>query len=134
MAALAPEIIYLPLERVRGFPLAKYAGQKIEFCALMPRISTDHEAPALRALLEEARDRGCHSVAVQNLGQLAQARKTGLLLRGGFGLNIFNSRSLAQCKDWGLASAALSFELRHEQIRDLKKALPAKGSSMGACP
>ncbi len=134
LAALAPEIIYLPLERVRGFPLAKYAGRKIEFCALMPRISTDHEIPALCALLEEARDRGCYSVAVQNLGQLAQARKTGLLLRGGFGLNIFNSRSLAQCKDWGLASAVLSFELRHEQIRDLKKALPCEGIVYGRLP
>lgn len=134
LAALAPEIVYLPLERVGGFPLGEYAGRGIEFCALLPRVCTDHELPALRSLLEAAKEAGCTSAAVQNLGQIEWARQMGFFLRGGYGLNIFNSRSLAQCGAWGLRSAALSFELRYEQVRDLRKPLPCEGVIYGRLP
>lgn len=134
LAAYGPAVVYLPVERVRDFSLERFHGQNIEFCALLPRICTDHEAPALRKLLEEARQHGCTSLAVQNLGQLALGGRTGLPLRGGFGLNIFNSRSLAQCQAWGLTSAMLSFELRSEQVRDLKKPLPCESIVYGRLP
>lgn len=131
---LTPAVAYLPVERIREFSLEPYRRRDTEFCALLPRICKDGELPELLALLEEAKARGCESLCVQNLGQLALGEKMGLPLRGGFGLNVFNSRSLAQCRDWGLQSAALSFELRCEQIRDLRKALPCEAIVYGRLP
>ncbi len=134
LLALRPEIVYFPLERIREFSTDACGDHDIEFCALLPRVCKDSELPALRALLETARGKGCTSLAVQNMGQLSLGRETGLRLRGGFGLNVFNSRSLEQCRDWGLESAAVSFELRHEQIRDLRKPLPCEGIVYGRLP
>ena len=132
LLTLKPEIVYLPLERIREFSWEM--DQNIEFCALLPRVCKDSELLALRSLLEAATEKGCTSLAVQNIGQLPLGEETGLRLRGGFGLNIFNSQSLAQCADWGLESAAVSFELRHEQVRDLKKPLPCEAAVYGRLP
>lgn len=134
LMSLAPAVVYLPAERIEAFPWEAYRDENIEFCALLPRICKDSEQPKLLLLLEKAKERGCTSVCIQNLGQVSPGEKTGMLLRGGFGLNIFNSRSLAQCRDWGLMSAMLSFELRHEQVRDLKKPLPCEMIVYGRLP
>ena len=134
LMGLAPETVYIPVERVREFPLGAYRDGGTEFCVLLPRVCTDHETAALLALLEAAKASGCASLAVQNLGQTGLGERLGLPARGGYGLNIFNSRSLAQCRDWGLKSAALSFELRHEQIRDLRKPLPCEAVVYGRLP
>ena len=134
LAKLAPDIVYLPVERAGEFSTAAFRDRGVELCALLPRVCTDRETPGLLTLLEKAREIGCASLAVQNLGQLALGERTGLAMRGGPGLNVFNSRSLAQCRDWGLASAALSFELRYEQIRDLKKPLDCEAAVYGRLP
>lgn len=93
---LSPAIVYLPAERIREFDLAPYLGRGTEFCVSLPRICKDSEVPALRSLLEAARDRGCTAAAIQNIGQLELAGELGFLLRGDYGLNVFNSRSLAE--------------------------------------
>ena len=134
LMGLAPAVVYLPVERIEAFPLETYRDGNMEFCAMLPRICKDSELPGLLSLLEAAKGRGCASVCIQNMGQIALGEKTGMLPRGGFGLNIFNSRSLAQCRDWGLVSATLSFELRHEQVRDLKKPLPCEMIVYGRLP
>ena len=89
---------------------------------------------ALRALLENAKAMGCRSAAAGNLGHLAMARELGFAVRGDYGLNVFNSRSLGELADWGLESAAVSFELRHEQVRDLIKPLPCEAIVYGRLP
>lgn len=131
---LSPAIVYLPAERIREVSLAPHRDRNIEFSVLLPRICKDSELPGLRSLLETAKAQGCASLCVQNLGQLSLGEETGLPLRGGFALNVFNSRSLAQCRNWGLKSATLSFELRHEQIRDLRKPLPCEAVVYGRLP
>lgn len=128
---LAPAIVYLPAERIEAFDLP---ASDTEFCAVLPRICKDSESPALLRLLESARDKGCASLAVQNIGQLALAKKLELPMRGGYGLNVLNSRSLDELNRWGLKSACLSFELRHEQIRDLRKPLPCEAIVYGRLP
>lgn len=134
LLALSPAVVYLPAERISEFDaeLCRHTGG--ELCVSLPRICKDREEPALRAMLEKAKARGCVSAAVQNVGQLALARELGFSLRGDFGLNVFNSRSLEQLRDWGLESACLSFELRHEQIRDLRKPLPCETLVYGRLP
>ena len=130
----SPAIIYLPAERIDAFDIAPYLGRGMEFCAALPRICKDSELPALRRLLERAKEKGCTALSVQNIGQLALAEELELPARGGFGLNIFNSRSVAQLADWGLVSATLSFELRHEQMRDIRKYLPCEAIVYGRLP
>lgn len=134
LAELAPDIAYLPLERMADFSVTALRDRGTELCVLLPRVCTDRETPELLVLLERAKALGYASLAVQNLGQLALGERTGLAMRGGPGLNVFNSRSLDQCREWGLKSAALSFELRHEQIRDLKKPLDCEAAVYGRLP
>jgi len=132
---LGPTIVYLPVERMEEFPpLGRERFPEIEFCASLPRICKDCEEPSLLRLLDLARKKGCTSLAVQNIGQLALAEKLGLPARGDYGLNVFNSRSLEELRAWGLESACLSFELRHEQLRDLRKPLPCEAIVYGRLP
>ena len=74
------------------------------------------------------------SLSLQNSGQLDLARELGFSLRGDYGLNVFNSRSLAELAEWGLESATVSFELRHEQVRALEKPLPCEAIVYGRLP
>ena len=132
LMALAPAVVYLPVERMAGFHLEPYLGQGTVFCAALPRICKDSELPELERLLEDALAKGCAAVSIQNLGQLALAK--GRPVRGDFGLNVTNSRSLAQLQAWGLESATLSFELRFEQVRDLAKPIPCEAVVYGRLP
>ena len=129
---LFPAVVYLPVERIEAFSLESRPG--VEFCAALPRICKDSEMPALLRLLETAKEKGCTSLAVQNIGQLPLAEKFGFTARGDYALNVFNSRSLDQLRAWGLQSACLSFELRYEQIRDLQKPLPCESIVYGRLP
>ena len=132
---LSPAIVYLPAERIGEFDLSPYAGGRTEFCAVLPRVCVDHERGRLTDLLRRALDRGCASAALGTLGQGEIAREAGFtVLRGDLGLNLFNSRSLLEARDWGLRSAAVSFELRWEQIRDLRKYLPCEAVVYGRLP
>ena len=55
-------------------------------------------------------------------------------LRGDFGLNAFNSRTLNVLCDAGFLSATASFELRLAQIRDLRKSLDLEMIVYGRLP
>ena len=134
LMALSPAIVYLPAERIHEFDLAPYADSSTEFSVIVPRICRDGELPALRELLETARKKGCRSAAAGNLAHLPLCRELGFTVRGDYGLNVFNSRSLRELARWGLESATLSFELRHEQLRDLQKALPCEAIVYGRLP
>ena len=135
LLALKPAVVYLPAERMEQFdPRILERYPEMEFCAALPRICKDREEPELRPLLKLAKERGCASLAVQNIGQTEIAGKLGFTARGDFGLNVYNSRSLEALKAWGLVSACVSFELRHEQIRDLKKTLDCEAIVYGRLP
>ena len=129
--AAGAEIVYLPAERLGDFD-ALPPGP--EYCVSLPRVCKDREETALLALLERGKELGCVSLAVQNIGQVRLSERLGLRARGDFGLNVFNSRSLEQLKCWGLESAVVSFELRHEQVRDLRKCLPCEAIVYGRLP
>jgi len=132
---LGPAVVYLPVERMEELPpLDRERFPDIEFCVSLPRICKDCEESSLIRLLELAREKGCSSLAIQNIGQLALAEKLGLPARGDYSLNVFNCRSLEELRNWGLKSACLSFELRHEQIRDLRKPLPCEAIVYGRLP
>ena len=58
----------------------------------------------------------------------------GVLAKLSLGLNLFNSESLLFWKELGLESAAVSMELRWQQLRDLRKVLPCEAVVYGRLP
>ena len=131
LLAERPAAVYVPVEELdRLDPALDWNG--VELCAVLPRVfRTADEAP-LRQTLE--RHPEAASAAVGNLGHLPIVRGLDRTLRGDFGLNIFNSRALRFWQEQGLASATVSFELRWQQIRDLKKYIPCEAIVYGRLP
>ena len=131
LLAERPAAVYVPVEELdRLDPALDWNG--VELCAELPRVfRTADEAP-LRQTLE--RHPEAASAAVGNLGHLPIVRGLDRTLRGDFGLNIFNSRALRFWQEQGLASATVSFELRWQQIRDLKKYIPCEAIVYGRLP
>lgn len=129
----APEWVYLPLDLLPRLDLARYAG-KTRFCAVLPRIYRTRDEGDLKMLLADAPRRGVTGVAIGNLGHLRLAQNYELEKRGDLSLNVFNSAALHFWKEQGLSSAAVSFELRREQIRDLQKCLPCEAVVYGRLP
>jgi putative protease len=62
------------------------------------------------------------------------AQEAGLEVRGDFGLNVYNARSLDFLRRRGLVSATASFELSLARIRDMKKPLPVEVIVYGRLP
>lgn len=127
-----PARVYVPLELLADVPSLPEA--ETEYCAILPRIWRDRDEDLLRRWLGKARGLGVAGLLLGNLGHLPLTRGGGWKLYGDYGLNVFNSRSLAYLREKGLESACLSFELRFSQIRDMKKLLPAEAIVYGRLP
>ena len=89
---------------------------------IIPPVIFDHELPAIRALLQKARERGAKHALVGNLGHLELARETGLIPHGDFRLNAMSEASLAVLLSLGFEDVLLSPELTLPQIRDIRGA------------
>lgn len=131
LIACRPDTVYIPLEILDKLDLSPYAG-KTRFCAVLPRVFRTEDEPKFRAMLQS--NPALSAVAVSNLGHLPIVEGLGLEIHGDFGLNVFNSRSLLFLRQQGLHSATVSFELRHQQIRDLQKYLPCEAIVYGRLP
>ena len=131
LLAERPAIVYVPIEELDKLDAGLDWGGT-ELCAVLPRIFRTADEVPLRQLLQ--RHPEASSVSIGNLGHLPIVRGLGRTLRGDCGLNIFNSRALLFWREQGLDSAAVSFELRWQQIRDLKKYLPCEAVVYGRLP
>ena len=123
------EMIYVPIELLSG--LKDYRG-RAKLCAVLPRVWRDGDEAGFRKILETTP--ALSAVAVGNAGHMAIAEGLPLEKRGDFGLNIFNSRAVAFWQGQGLDSLTVSFELRHQQVRELRKYLPCEGIVYGRLP
>ena len=131
LLAEKPAAVYVPVEELdRLDPALDWNG--VELCAVLPRVFRTADEALLRQTLE--RHPEAASAAVGNLGHLPIVRGLDRTLRGDFSLNIFNSRALRFWQEQGLASATVSFELRWQQIRDLKKYIPCEAIVYGRLP
>mgnify|MGYP000025619035 FL=1 len=126
------ETVYVPAELLEKIDLDRWA-EMTHICAVLPRIFRTEDQAALRALLQRHRQK-LSAVAIGNLGHLPIAESLGLPLWGDLGLNLFNSESLLFWKELGLESAAVSMELRWQQLRDLRKVLPCEAVVYGRLP
>lgn len=133
LLSLRPARVYVPLEVLADLPVLPRAQTR--WCAVLPRVWRDRDEPLLRRWLEKARSLGVTGVLLGNLGHLPLVRDGGWEeLCADYGLNVFNSRSLAYLREKGLTSACLSFELRFAQMRDLRKVLPTEAIVYGRLP
>ena len=131
LLAEKPAAVYVPVEELERLDPELDWGET-ELCAVLPRIFRTADETPLRQLLEQHPE--ASAVAIGNLGHLSIVRGLNRTLRGDFGLNIFNSRALLFWQGQGLASATVSFELRWQQVRDLRKYLPCEAIIYGRMP
>lgn len=137
LAELKPRVLYIPAEELakEREALAPYLEDTgITVAVRLPRIIFDSEKNEVSALLQAAAEMGIKEALIGNLGHLQFVKSMGFEARGDFGLNVLNSQSLRVLKDLGLISAALSFELRIEQIRDISKAVDSELIVYGRLP
>ncbi len=135
LLAARPAVLYVPLsELAEHREIASLLPAGTELCVTMPRVVRDGEARQVLAQLAVARTLGAASVLTGNLGQIAAVQALGFRVRGDFGLNVFNSRTVDVLRKQGLASLLCSFELTLPQIRDLSKAVPTELLVYGRLP
>lgn len=85
----------------------------------LPPVVSDHERPAVLAMMEKARAAGVRYALLPGLGLLSAARECGFELIGDFRLNVTNRESAALLRDLGIGHFLLSPELTLPQIRDI---------------
>ena len=136
LAETGPDNLYLPLEVLTAAPerWKPFAARGAAPAAVLPRVITDDEMDEVISRLRYAYELGVRAALVGNLGHIALARSAGMEVRGDFGLNAFNSRSLQVLAEAGLRSATASFELRLSQVRDLVKCLDTELILYGRLP
>ena len=136
LLSMQPQLLYVPLHLLVE-ELDAFRGLIQNGCpvaAVLPRIVHDSELPELKQDLLAVRSIGVRDALVGNLGLLIPVRECGMNIRGDFGLNIFNSRSMEVCRKLELASATLSFEMTLPQIRDVSKCVDTELLVYGRMP
>ncbi len=133
---LKPALVYLPAEEIRDHPETVQTAQRrgISIAASLPRICFDREKDEVLQALESAWDLGVTEVLTGNPGLARAAAQMGFLLRGDYGLNVFNSQAEKEYKRMGFQSVTASFELKLAQIRDLSKAVDTEMIVYGRLP
>ena len=132
---MQPRRLYVPLHLIASnMEYFRDLVLQVKVAAVMPRIIHDDELPKIRQQLALCRELGIREALVGNLGHLLPAREEGFLLRGDFGLNLFNSYAMDMARDLELESATLSFEMTLPQIRDVSKAMPCELLVYGRLP
>ena len=135
MLKMAPAVLYVPVHVLVQDPeFTLKLTQRVNVCAVAPRIVHDGELDALKNALHTVRQLGVQDVLVGNLSLLIVAKECNLRARGDFGLNLYNSGSMEVARALNMASACLSFEMTLPQIRDISKAVPSEILVYGRLP
>ncbi len=136
LCELRPDYLYFPAMGMIGdfSPVRKFADNGTKLVAVLPRVVTDDQSEDVLAALDYLASQGVDEALIGNLGHIALARRAGMALRGDFGLNVFNTRTLDVLNEGDFLSATASFELRMVQIRDLRKSLDVEMIVYGRLP
>ena len=136
LAELEPDYIYIPAPVLTETPeLAEpFIRRGCVPVAALPRSSSERDKIAVNRMVDELRRRGIEQVLCSTLGHVMTVRRSGLAMRGDFGLNLCNSWSLEAAREAGFLSATVSFELSAERIRRMSKPLPTEAIVYGRLP
>ncbi|MBR4971445.1 MAG: U32 family peptidase [Oscillospiraceae bacterium] len=132
---LNPAVLYVPLHILAAdLEFTQQLARRVRVAAALPRIVHDGEMPSVREAMRAVRAQGVREVLVGNLSLLIPAREAGMLIRGDFGLNIYNSLSMQMLRELEMQSATLSFEMTLPQVRDISKGVPCELIAYGRLP
>ncbi len=126
-------LISLPVEEIARHPEcietfgAKLVGE-------LPAALFPEEEEKIDTLVENLRDKGLQALITDNIYGILLAKRLGMSVHGGFGLNITNSSSLHEYALAGLDSATVSFELHANAVRNLGGELPRGVIGYGYLP
>ena len=130
-----PQVLYVPIHILQEDQvLCKMLTDRLNICAVLPRIVHDGELSALQQAMKDIRRLGVREVLAGNLGLIIPARECGMDVRGDFGLNLYNSTAMNLTRHLELISATASFEMTLAQIRDVSKAVPLELICYGRLP
>lgn len=127
------EFVSLPVEEIGRHPeCIDQLDEKL--LGELPAALFPEEEEKIDRLVEELGGAGLRRLITDNVYGIALARRLGMAVHGGFGLNITNSQSLAEYARAGLSSATVSFELHAQAIRALGGELPRGVIGYGYLP
>ncbi len=106
--------VLLPIEKSHDLSLLPHS---ITAIADIPRAGLFGNA--LEERLKKAKEQGFKAVLIQNIGHIESAKKSGLTIIAGQGLNVFSSKTLLTLKNMGIESAVLSPELTASEINKI---------------
>ena len=130
-----PAVLYVPIHILQeDQTLCQMLTQRLNVCAVLPRIIHDGEIASMKQTMKDLRRLGVREVLAGNLGHIIPAREAGMHIRGDFGLNLYNSGAMNVARQLELTSATASFEMTLAQIRDVSKAVPTELISYGRLP
>ena len=100
----------------------------------MPSVLFPEDEPTFDARLEALAKSGLSAVWANNIYGIALAKRLGLAVHGGFGLNSTNTESVRFYEEQWLSSLTLSFELSMSAIKSLGVSMPRGIISYGYLP
>lgn len=100
--------VILPISEITP-ALADRLGDRLT--AALPAVCFPADEERLYAAVEAAKAMGVRELWTENIYGIELARRLGLGVRGGFGLNIANAEAARFCAEAGLLSLTVSFEL-----------------------
>ena len=112
------EKLLLPVETLTVERIARFGERLI---GELPAVLWPEDEDAFTEKLAALRESGLCAVWGENIYAITLAKKLGLRLHGGAGLNITNSEALALYESDGLESVTASFELNMRDIRALRR-------------
>ncbi len=132
---MKPAVLYVPLTELLAHPeLQDMVPVDTELTAVLPRVIFDRDRAKWASALERVRSMGVRHVLTGNLGQMRMAKQKGFGVRGDFGLNVYNSRTMHYLREQQVESQLVSFEMTMPQLRDLSKAVPVEILIYGRLP
>ncbi len=128
-------MLYVPLHILaEDMDLCRQLTRRHPVAAVLPRILHDGQLDRMKEQLKLAKAGGVKDCLVGNLGHMLPVREMGMGIRGDFGLNVYNSRSMHALRELELKSVAASFEMTLPQVRDLSKPIPTELLCYGRMP
>ncbi|MBE6948592.1 MAG: U32 family peptidase [Ruminococcaceae bacterium] len=133
----APTVLYVPAGQIHKHidiiePFMK--NPAVEVVASLPKVLRDNDRPELTLTLAKLKQLGITTVQAESLSQIFWAKSLKFKVRGGFGLNVYNSRTLEVISSFGIESVGLPFDMSFAQIDGLSKELPVEILVYGRMP
>ena len=123
--------LILPAEKLTPALIEKYADRLV---GELPAVLWPEDEETFAASLASLRDAGLREVWGENIYAIPLAKKLGLVLRGGAGLNVLNTPARRHYEAAGLASVTASFEMNMQDVKALGGERPLGIVAYGRLP